>query len=121
MNRPDTVEAYLAAVPEPMRGALEDLRTAIRAAAPGATETIAYRMPAFRENGRTLVSYAAFKDHCSLFPMSLGVIASLSDELKPYRSGRGTLRFVPERPIPAALVRTVVRARVAEHAARGHR
>jgi uncharacterized protein YdhG (YjbR/CyaY superfamily) len=117
---PAAVEAYLASVPEKQRAALEKIRRTIRAAAPEATETISYQMPAFKDHGRYLVSYAAFKDHCSLFPGS-GVIESLGDELRPFVSGRGTLRFTPEKPIPATLVRKIVKARLAENEARRRR
>jgi uncharacterized protein YdhG (YjbR/CyaY superfamily) len=112
---PSSVDAYLAALPEPQRAALEKLRTTIRAAAPEATEAISYQMPAFKDRGRFLVSYAAFKDHCSLFPASDAVMEELGRELEPYFSGRGTLRFTPEKPIPARLVRRIVKARLAEN------
>ena len=78
---------------------------------PEATEGISYRMPTFKEGGRSLVWYAGFRDHCSLFPATRGVMDALGDELKPYLSGRGTLRFTPDRPIPAALVRKIVKTR----------
>lgn len=115
------VDQYLAALPEVPRVALEMLRKAIRAAAPDATETIAYSMPAFRDNGRFLVSYAAYKDHCSLFPASAAVMVALGSELKPYFSGKGTLRFRAEKPLPAALVRRIVQIRLGETAVRGRR
>src|SRR5881409_63857 len=86
------VERYLAAVPEPQRTTLEKLRSTIRAAAPQATEAISYQMPAFRLQGRFLVSYAAYKDHCSLFPASGRVREACGAELNPYLSGKGTLR-----------------------------
>ena len=98
-----SVEDYLAALPEEQRIALEKLRKTIKAAAPKATETISYQMPAFKQDGRFLVSYAAFKDHCSLYPASYAVMEVLGDELEPYFSGKGTLRFQADRPIPAAL------------------
>ena len=101
--------------------ALEELRRTIREAAPEATETITYDMPAFRAHGHMLVSYAAFKDHCSLFPMSIRVIDAHDEELKPYRATRGTLHFDPDHPIPADVVRSLVRARVEENAARRSR
>lgn len=118
MTTPTTVEEYLAALPEESRVALETLRATIRAAAPEATETISYQMPAFKDGGRLLVSYAAFRDHCSLFPMSMRVIETYAEELKPYLSGRGTIRFRPDDPLPAALVQKIVRARIAENNAR---
>jgi uncharacterized protein YdhG (YjbR/CyaY superfamily) len=118
---PTSVEDYLAALPEGQRVVLEELRKTIRAAAPEAIETISYQMPAFKEQGRFLVSYAAFKDHCSFFPASNAVIEALGEELKPYFSGKGTLRFTADKPLPAALVKKIVKARIEENAARGRR
>jgi uncharacterized protein YdhG (YjbR/CyaY superfamily) len=89
--------------------------------APEATETIAYQMPAFKDHGRFLVSYAAFKDHCSLFPASYAVIEALGEELKPYFSGKGTIRFQAHKPLTAALVKKIVKARIEENAARRRR
>jgi uncharacterized protein YdhG (YjbR/CyaY superfamily) len=113
-KKPANVDAYLAALPPGERAALERLRKTIRAAAPDATETISYRMPAFKERGRILVYYAAFKDHCSLFPASGAVMDVLGDQLRPYFAGKGTLRFTADRPIPARLVRKIVTLRRAE-------
>ena len=115
------VEDYMAALPQESRAALERLREMIKAAAPEATETISYQMPAFKDHGRSLVAYAAFKDHCSLFPMSKAVIEARREELKPYLTGKGTLRFQADKPLPAALVRKLVKARLAENAARRSR
>src|SRR5919197_4969058 len=105
MAAPKSVENYLAALPKETREALERVRRTIKAAAPEATETISYQMPAFRHQGRMLVWYAAFKDHLSLFPASKAVMDAVGDELQPYLSGKGTLRFTVERPIPTALVK----------------
>jgi len=118
---PTSVEDYLAALPAAPRGALERLRKTIRAAAPEATEQISYQMPAFKDHGRFLVSYAAYKDHCSLFPASEAVMEALGDELEPYVSGKGTIRFTADEPLPAALVRKIVRARLKENAAHSRR
>jgi uncharacterized protein YdhG (YjbR/CyaY superfamily) len=111
------VDTYLAALPDEKRIVLEQLRQTIRAAAPQASETIAYQMPAFRLDGRFLVSYAAYKNHCSLFPASAAVVAGLADELKPYLAGKGTIRFRPDDPLPPGLVTRLVEIRVAETAA----
>ena len=124
MAGPISVDAYLAELPEERRAALEGLRQTIRAAAPDATETIAYLMPAFRTEGQFLVSYAAFKKHYSLFPASDEVIAACGEELAPYLYGKGTIRFPADRPIPLDLVTQIVKVRVAEnsaHAARARR
>jgi len=108
------VEDYLASVSGPARAALQSLRDTIRAAAPDATETISYRIPTFKFGGRSLVAYAAFRSHCSLFPMSMSVIDALEQELMPYRASKGTIHFQPDHPLPKALVRKIIKARVAE-------
>jgi len=100
-----------------MRAALQRLRKTIRETAPEAEEVLSYRMPAFRLNGM-LVYYAAFKDHGSFFAGSTVVLRKFARELKPFRAGKGTLQFTPERPIPVDLVRRIVRERVAENRAR---
>ncbi len=115
---PQDVDAYLAAVPDDARAALERLRAQIRAAAPEAVEAISYQMPAFKYRGRGLVAYAAFKRHCSLFPMSGAVIEACAAGLSAYDIDKGTIRFQASKPLPAALVRTLVRARIAEIEAR---
>ena len=118
MATPTSVDDYLSALPEDQRVALEKLRKTIKTAAPNATETISYQMPAFQQDGRFLVSYAAFKDHCSLYPASTAVMEALGDELMPYFSGKGTLRFRVDDPIPTALVTKIARVRLQENAAR---
>ena len=114
MNAPVGVEEYLAALVPDQRKAPEQLRRTIRAAAPRATEGLYYRMPAFREGGRALVAYAAFRDHCSLFPLSAQIIEAHAADLAGFRTSKGTIQFAPDRPLPAALVKRVVRARQAE-------
>jgi uncharacterized protein YdhG (YjbR/CyaY superfamily) len=120
MDRPKTIDEYLSTVPEDKRRALQKLREQIRAAAPEATEAISYSMPAFKFKGN-LVSFAAFKDHCSLFPMSVEAIEAFGDELKDYRTSKGTLRFTPDKPLPAALVKKLVKARMRENEAKSSR
>ncbi len=112
-----SVEEYLAALPDERRSAVQELRRTIRAVAPEATELISYQMPAFRSHGQFLVSYAAFKNHYSLFPASESVVDGLGEELKPYLSGKGTIRFPADEPIPSALVTKIVKIRFAENAA----
>jgi uncharacterized protein YdhG (YjbR/CyaY superfamily) len=121
MAGPMSVEDYLAALPDAPRAALEKIRKTIKAAAPKATETISYQMPAFKLDGRFLVSYAAFKNHCSLFPASEKVLEAYGEELKPYFSGKGTIRFTTDKPLPSALVRKIVKTRIEENAARSRR
>jgi uncharacterized protein YdhG (YjbR/CyaY superfamily) len=108
-----TVDAYLARVPEPARSTLNKLRDAIRSAAPSeATETISYGIPAFKHNG-VLVWFAAFADHCSLFPTA-AVIETFKNELKVFSISKGTIQFPTDKPLPAALVKKMVKARVAQ-------
>ena len=109
------VDAYLALVPEPAKTTLEKVRTTIRSVVPAeATEGISYGMPAFRYKG-ALVGYAAFKDHCSFFPMQASLIDEMKDELKGYRTAKGTLQFPQDKPLPAALLKKMVKLRVAEN------
>lgn len=113
-----SVEEYIAAVPDERRPALEELRRTVNAAAPEATETIAYQMPALRSHGgQFLVSYAAYKAHYSLFPASGAVIEALGEAIEPYLAGKGTIRFPADKPLPTALVTKIVKVRVAENAA----
>ena len=118
MLRPESVESYLASLPPDQRNALDGLRTAIRAAAPDATEGISYSMASIKTDGRGLVCYAAFKDHYSLFPMSKQVIADHLDVLGERATGKGTIRFAYDEQLPVALVKKIVNARLAEIAAR---
>jgi uncharacterized protein YdhG (YjbR/CyaY superfamily) len=122
MAAPTTVDDYLAALPDDRRAVVEELRRTINAAAPEATESIAYGMPALRSHGgQFLVSYAAYKKHYSLFPASGAVVEALGKELAPYLAGKGTIQFPADRPIPATLVKTIVMVRVAENKARADR
>jgi uncharacterized protein YdhG (YjbR/CyaY superfamily) len=119
---PTTVEAYMAALPDERRSVMEHLRQTIKAAAPEATESIAYGMPAVRSHGgQFLVSYAAYKRHYSLFPASGAVVEALGEELTPYLAGKGTIRFPSDKPIPMATVTKIVRIRAEENATRAGR
>ena len=111
------VDEYLAAVPPDQRAALEKLRKIVRAAAPKATEGISYGMPGFKYLG-ALVYFAAFKNHCSFFPASGKLIRAHQRELAGYETAKGTIRFTVDKPLPAALVKKLVKARVAENEAR---
>ena len=114
----NTVDDYLATLAEDRRAAVEVLRQAIRAAAPEATETIAYNMPAFRSHGgQFLVSFAAYKAHYSLFPASEAVVQALGAEIQPYLAGKGTIQFRADQPIPLQTVTRIVAIRLAENAA----
>jgi uncharacterized protein YdhG (YjbR/CyaY superfamily) len=112
---PQTMDEYLAGVPEPARSTLEKVRSAIRSAAPkDATECISYGIPTFRYEG-PLVGFAAFSKHCSFFPMSVATIDKLKDQLQGLRASKGTLHFPLDKPLPAALVKKLVKARVEEN------
>jgi uncharacterized protein YdhG (YjbR/CyaY superfamily) len=120
--KPTSVDDYFAALPDDRRGPMKELRAAIRAGAPEATETISYNMPAFKSHGgQFLVSYDAYKRHYSLFPATDAVVQALGDELTPHLSGKGTIRFPADRPIPAALVTRIAEVRFAENAAHERR
>lgn len=112
-----SIDEYLARVSDEQRAALEKLRQTIRAAAPKAEECISYSLPAFRLNG-VLVGFGATANHCALYPMSGTVVETYEKELARFDTSKGTIRFQPDRPLPAALVRKLVKARIAENAAR---
>src|SRR5262245_51580207 len=115
-KNPKSVDHYLAGVSPDKRTALEKLRKDILAAAPGAEECISYQMPAFRLDGRVLVWFGAATKHCSFFPGATP-IAKCKADLKAYSTSKGTIRFAPEKPLPATLVRKLVKARIAEQSA----
>ena len=117
---PKTIDAYLAAVPEPARSTLQNVRAAIRSALPpSATETIIYKIPAFR-HVEIILWFAAFAKHCSLFPTAR-VIEEFSVDLKPYTLSKGTIQFPTDKPLPSALIKKLVKARLAQIAAKERR
>jgi uncharacterized protein YdhG (YjbR/CyaY superfamily) len=108
---PQTVEEYLAAVPKPARSAMDQIRAAIRSVVPPeAIEIISYKIPAFKHN-KVLVWYAAFSNHCSLFPTA-AVIEQFKDELKDFSTSKGTIHFPLDKPMPIDLIKTMVRERL---------
>ena len=117
-SKPRTIDEYLAALSEPKRAALEALRRAIRSVAPQAEECISYQLPAFRLDGRLLVWFGASANHCSFYPGAFPIEAH-RDALGAYSVSKGTIRFSPERPLPQALVRKLVRTRMVENAGKG--
>lgn len=112
-NRPGAIDDYLALQSPLKRKALENLRRIIRSTAPKAEECISYSIPAFRL-GKILVGFAAGADHCSFYPMNGSTVQAFASELKGFSTSKGTIRFTPEHPLPAALVRRIVKARLAE-------
>lgn len=109
--KPATIDDYLAPLDGDQRGALEKLRKTIRAAAPGAEECISYGMPGFRYDGRMLVWFGAAAGHCAFYPG--GVVKAYEKELKDFETSKGTIRFQPDHPLPAALIRRIVKERIA--------
>ncbi len=110
---PKNVDEYLAGVPEPARSTLNKIRAAIRSAVPPeATEAISYRIPAFKYKG-VLVWFAAFSNHCSLFPTA-AVIEAFKNELKGFSTSKGTIHFPTDKPLPTALIKKLVKARIAQ-------
>jgi len=109
--RARTIDEYLAPLSADQRAALQKLRKAIRAAAPKAEECISYQIPAFRLDGKLLAAFGAWKKHCAFYPGS--VMESFKDELGEYDTSKGTIRFPSDSPLPAALVRKLVKARIA--------
>lgn len=112
---PKTVDEYISQVPEPGRSTLNKIRETIRSAAPKeATEVISYGMPAFKYKG-ALVYYGAFADHCSFFPGSAGLIKEFENDLKSFSVAKGTIRFPLDKPLPSALIKKIVKARVEQN------
>jgi uncharacterized protein YdhG (YjbR/CyaY superfamily) len=118
MQKPESVEAYFESLPDERRQMLQKLRKTIAAAAPEADEGITYSMPGFLLDGRGFVAYAALKDHYSLFPMSSEAVHAHRKELGSRVTGKGTIRFEYDERLPTALVKKVVRTRLAEATAR---
>ena len=112
-GKPKTIDEYLAALSDDKRAALQKLRKTIRAAAPNAEECISYGLAAFRQNGM-LVAFGATVNHCAFYLMS-STVESHKDELEDYDTSKGTIRFRADNPLPAALVRKLVKARIAEN------
>ena len=114
--KPKNIDEYLAALSDDKRAALERLRKIIRAAAPKAEECISYQMPAFRLDGRMLGWFGAAPKHCAFYPGA--VVDAHKAELKEFRTSKGTIRFQPDHPLPATLVRKIVKACIARNARR---
>ena len=114
-NKPETIDAYLAQVSDDdKRQALADLRKAIQAIVPDAEEGFSYGLPAFRLDGRPLMAFAATKNGCSLYPMSSAVIVMHAADLNDFETSKGTIRFLPDKPLPEALLGKLIQARIDE-------
>ncbi len=112
--KPKTIDEYLAGVNADHRAALQKLREAIHGVAPKAEECISYAIPAFRMNGRLLVGFGAWANHCSFYPMSSNTLRKFQRDLKDFQTSKGTLRFSPDKPLPAGIVKKLVQARISE-------
>ncbi len=121
MAKTTTVAAYIAGMPPVARRALKQLRTAIKAAAPGITERISYRIPTFDLDGQYLLYIAAFEEHVSVYPVTPEMLARYGKAIAPYRAGKGTLRFPLDAPIPTDLVAKLAKVRVRERRASARR
>jgi uncharacterized protein YdhG (YjbR/CyaY superfamily) len=117
--KPKTIDEYLAALTADKRAALQKLRKTIKAIVPKAEECITYGLPAFRLEGRPLVAFGAAANHCAFYPMSASTVKMHMDDLKDYDTSKGTIRFQADNPLPVALVRKLVKARIAENEGRG--
>lgn len=116
-RKPENIDDYLAPLNSAKRAALEKLRRDIKAAAPKAEECISYQLPAFRLDGKMLVAFGSATNHVSFYPGSYPIEAH-QKELKSYDTSKGTIRFSPDKPLPATLVRKLVRTRIAQHTAK---
>jgi len=112
------VARFLAALPDEQRKALEKLRRSIRAIVPRAQECMSYGIPAFRLDGKVLVCFGASARHCAFYPGSGTAVAAHASELAGYSTSKGTIRFQPNQPLPAALLRKLIKYRLAENAAK---
>src|SRR5438094_4487802 len=115
-RKPRTIDEYLTKVKPDQRATLEKLRRTILATAPEAEECISYGIPAFRLNGRSLVFFGAWANHCSFYPGSSATLKKFQKDLKDFQTSKGTIRFTPDKPLPATLVKKLVKARVVESA-----
>jgi uncharacterized protein YdhG (YjbR/CyaY superfamily) len=114
-QKPKTIDDYLASAGPDQRALLQKLRETIHAVAPKAEECISYGIPAFRLNGRSLVFFGAWANHCSLYPGSSKTLKNFRRDLKGFRITKGTIRFSPDNPLPLALVKKLVKARMVEN------
>jgi len=114
-----SVDEYIASQPEVVQGVLERVRRTIRKAVPGAEETITYRIPTYKLNGRAVIYFAGWRQHYSLYPSSADVVAAFKDDLAKYEVNKGTIRFPLSEPVPVKLIAGIANVRAKEVAARG--
>ena len=119
-RKPSTIDEFLTGVTGDRRAALDDLRRAIRSVVPKAEECISYGLAAFRLDGRALVAFGGWANHCALYPMSSGTLKAFQDQLKGFETSKGTIRFTTTKPLPTALVKKLVKARIAENRKRSN-
>ena len=114
-EKPKTIDEYIAKAKPNQRRTLRKLRQTIQTAAPKAEECVSYGIPAFRLNRRLLVFFGAWSNHCAFYPGSIATLKKFRNELRNFHTGKGTIRFSPDKPLPAALVNKLVKARIAEN------
>jgi len=114
-KKPKTIDEYLANVKPDHRKALQKLRQTIQAAVPNVEECISYGIPAFRLNRRLLVFFGAWANHCAFYQGSASTLKTFQNELKKFETSKGTIRFSPDKPLPVALVKKLVKTRIAEN------
>lgn len=114
-QKPRTIDEYLAHVRADQRAALEKLRKTIRSVAPDAEECISYGIPSFHLNGRALVFFGAWANHCSIYPGNSATLKKFRNELRDFQTSKGTIRFSPDKPLPVALLKKLVKARITEN------
>jgi uncharacterized protein YdhG (YjbR/CyaY superfamily) len=113
-SKPTTIDEYLARAKPEQRAVLEKLRKTIHAVAPKAEESISYGLAGFKLNGRPLVYFGAWANHCAFYPMSAATLRNFQPQLKQFETSKGTIRFTTAKPLPVTLVRKLVKARIAE-------
>jgi len=113
-QKPKTIDKYLAGVNADHRNVLKKVRRTIRAVAPKAEECISYGIPAFRLDGRSLLFFGAWANHCALYPGSSAMLKKFRNDLRDFQTSKGTIRFSAGKPLPVSLVKKLVKARVAE-------
>lgn len=116
-STPKSIDDYLSTLSNDKRSALEKLRKDIKAAAPTAEECISYQLPSFRLDGRMLASFGAWADHCAFYPAAFPIEANKKD-LKAYKTSKGTIQFPAAKPLPATLVRKLIKNGIADRAAK---